>query len=77
MRNLERTQDEATELMLMIHFKGGMLIPLPTAHLAKEVARIITEEARKAGHHLVCRAVDAQQHATSNAQSLGHQSSGT
>jgi ATP-dependent Clp protease adapter protein ClpS len=54
-------REEAITLMISIHSKGGALIKLPTIEKAVEVAKGISADARRHGHNLICRAVDAQQ----------------
>jgi ATP-dependent Clp protease adapter protein ClpS/Zn-dependent protease len=55
------SETDAVQLMIAIHTKGGQLIPLPTYDEALIVAQRISDEAKKNGHPLVCRAVDVQQ----------------
>jgi ATP-dependent Clp protease adapter protein ClpS len=61
MRHLDLDRDRAVSVMLAIHNKGGVLVPLPRLQRAKAVAAAIVADASASGHKLVCRAVDAQQ----------------
>lgn len=60
MEHLDFTREEATEKMLAIHVTGGMLWPLPTTTRAQQVADGMMADAKKWGHPLQCRAVNAQ-----------------
>jgi ATP-dependent Clp protease adapter protein ClpS/Zn-dependent protease len=63
--HLGMKQEEAIALMIAIHSKGGALISLPTIEKAEQIAKAISEDARRHGYNLICSAVDAQQsHAT-------------
>ncbi|MCU7850875.1 MAG: ATP-dependent Clp protease adaptor ClpS [Candidatus Thiodiazotropha sp. (ex Monitilora ramsayi)] len=59
-KHLGIKQDEAISLMLEIHTRGGLLIPL-RLDKAIEVSVDIAEDVKTAGHQLVCRAVDARE----------------
>jgi ATP-dependent Clp protease adaptor protein ClpS len=59
-KNLGIDREEAIEMMLNIHKNGGLLIPLKSYELAKEVSSAICDEAKREGFNLVCRAVLAQ-----------------
>ncbi len=52
--HLGMSKEEAVELMLSAHTKGGVIIPLPEAR-AQTVAAAITHDAVAAGYPLVCR----------------------
>jgi ATP-dependent Clp protease adapter protein ClpS len=54
------SHQEATRLMLSIHFRGGILLPLPSMADAEKAARAISAEARQNHHALICRAVSAR-----------------
>jgi hypothetical protein len=41
--------------MLEIHNTGGVLIALPTAQEALQIAEAVSAEARAAGHRFTCR----------------------
>jgi ATP-dependent Clp protease adapter protein ClpS len=69
MRHLELDRDEAIAKMLSIHNNGGLLLPLPTAKLAEQVAAAMASDAEAQGHNLVCRAVVAQQGAPADVPS--------
>jgi ATP-dependent Clp protease adapter protein ClpS len=60
-RHLGLDRAAAIPLMLEIHHKGGVLLPVAEPRSAQAIAQAISEEAR-AGNHLdfVCRAVDAR-----------------
>lgn len=60
-RHLELPQDKAFELMLAVHTKGGVLIPVETYELAVKAAAAISVDAIAKGHRLVCRPVDARE----------------
>jgi ATP-dependent Clp protease adapter protein ClpS/Zn-dependent protease len=53
-------QKDAIDLMLAIHQKGGVVIPLASQAEAETVADGITRDARNAGHTLVCRPMDVR-----------------
>ena len=57
MNQMEKSQEEAVEIMLAIHERGGVLISTPTIRIAMRVAERISVEARKNGYALICRAV--------------------
>lgn len=59
-KHLKLPHEKAIEMMLTIHKKGGLLIPLETYELAQEVSSEISNEAKREGHDLVCRPVDAR-----------------
>ena len=50
-------ENEAMHLMLEVHKKGGVLFPMASFDESKRVAELVTAEARKNNHPLVCRAV--------------------
>jgi ATP-dependent Clp protease adapter protein ClpS len=54
-QHLSLTEAQAIAVMLDIHNKGGVLIPLPTASEARRIADAISAEAQAAGHALTCR----------------------
>lgn len=51
----------ATDAMLTIHQRGGMLLPLPDRAAADAVAAAISGDARAQGRRLVCRAVSTSE----------------
>jgi ATP-dependent Clp protease adapter protein ClpS len=57
MRCVGLGESEATRTMLVIHTKGGALLPMPSFEESKRVAELVTAEARNNNHPLVCRAV--------------------
>lgn len=59
--NLKIKKNKAIELMLTIHTKGGVIVPLESIIEAQEVAERITYAAQKQNYPLVCRAISAQQ----------------
>lgn len=67
-KHLALPHDDAVELMLEIHAKGGALVPLATYEQAEAVARGITSDARERSHVLVCRPVDADTRARGGAE---------
>ena len=54
LKHLGMSKEEAVELMLSAHTKGGVIIPLPEAR-AQTVAAAIAHDAVAAGYPLVCR----------------------
>ncbi|HXV06507.1 MAG TPA: ATP-dependent Clp protease adaptor ClpS, partial [Burkholderiales bacterium] len=68
MKDLEHNREQAVEIMLTVHRRGGLLIPVPTFEEATLIAERITLEAREHNHALICRAVNAD-HPKSEAQS--------
>lgn len=60
MKHLDIERDSAIELMLAIHQKGGLLVPLPSMEKAEAVAAGVALDARAQGQNLVCRTVDAR-----------------
>jgi ATP-dependent Clp protease adapter protein ClpS len=59
--HLNIPREEAIEMMLDIHSKGGILISLPSYEIANKAADAITSDAKKSGFKLICRTVDVQQ----------------
>lgn len=59
MKHLDVSRDEAVQLMLAIHQKGGKLVAVAEWEKARAIAEGISGEARGAGHPLVCRVVAA------------------
>jgi ATP-dependent Clp protease adapter protein ClpS/Zn-dependent protease len=57
MNHMEKSREEAVEIMLAIHERGGVLISTPTMRSAMRIAARISVEARKNGYALICRAV--------------------
>jgi ATP-dependent Clp protease adapter protein ClpS len=57
MKHFEYSREHAMTVMLEIHERGGLLIPLPSSERAALVATLIGSEAREHSHALVCRAV--------------------
>jgi ATP-dependent Clp protease adapter protein ClpS/Zn-dependent protease len=53
---LDLEPDDAARLMLEIHHKGGVLIPIEGMERAVAVAAALAREAAEEGHLLVCRA---------------------
>jgi ATP-dependent Clp protease adapter protein ClpS len=70
MKHLDLERNSAVELMLAIHQKGGLLVPLPTMEKAEAVAAGVAMDAREHGQSLVCRAVDARQPASGGDSAL-------
>jgi len=60
MSHLQISRDEATKLVIAIHSKGGLLIPLETYEHAVRVASAISSDAEAKAYCLVCRPVDVQ-----------------
>ena len=67
-KHLKMPQEKAVEMMLTIHNKGGVLVPLKTYALAQEISSAINDEAKREGYKLVCRPVDAQQAHSADAE---------
>jgi ATP-dependent Clp protease adapter protein ClpS len=61
MTHLRLEREKAIHLMLAIHQKGGVLLPLTDLEEAKTVADGIARDAHERGHNLICRAVDTRQ----------------
>jgi ATP-dependent Clp protease adapter protein ClpS/Zn-dependent protease len=59
-RYLGLDRDKAIDVVLAIHHKGGILLPLSSLAAAETVAGGITRDAREKGLSLVCRAVEAR-----------------
>lgn len=57
MRRLDLDRDAAIRMMIAIHQQGGLLVPVDEWAEAQAIADGISEDARGAGHPLVCRAV--------------------
>jgi ATP-dependent Clp protease adaptor protein ClpS len=57
--HLGLTRLDAARSMLAIHWRGGVLLPLPSQAEAHRVAEAVTAEAAAQKYPLVCRAVDA------------------
>lgn len=57
--NLKITEKKAIDIMLEIHAKGGVIIPLESMEQARYVADAITSDADRMNHNLVCRAISA------------------
>lgn len=55
------TPENAHRTMLQIHSQGGALLATPSLDDARRAAALITAEAAKHGHPLVCRAVLSRQ----------------
>jgi ATP-dependent Clp protease adaptor protein ClpS len=68
-KHLKIPQEEAVKMMLTIHSKGGILVPLKTYALAQDISSAINDEAKREGYKLVCRPVDAQQAHSADAKS--------
>jgi len=60
MKHLQLERNNAIELMLAIHQKGGALVPLPSLEKAEAVATGVARDAQAHSHSLVCRVVDTQ-----------------
>ena len=52
------SKKDALHVMLNIHLKGGVLLPLPSEADASRVATSISIASSQSGHPLVCRPVD-------------------
>jgi ATP-dependent Clp protease adaptor protein ClpS len=59
--NLGLSYDSAVAVMLHIHNRGSVLLPIEDQSHAERVASAIAAKARDSGHPLVCRAASAQQ----------------
>lgn len=64
--HLKVSRDDAIKLMLTIHEKGGLMMTFPSYDEALAVADGISREVATNGHKLVCRAVGAQQDASTD-----------
>ncbi len=53
-------KNDAVNTMLEIHGKGGMLVPMDSFDESVRIAELISAEARKANHQLICRAVSIE-----------------
>jgi ATP-dependent Clp protease adapter protein ClpS len=53
------SETDATRTMLDIHRKGGVLLPMQSFEESTRIAELVTTEAQRNGHPLVCRAVKA------------------
>lgn len=60
-KHLSLSREEAVELMLAVHTKGGLLISLEPYDLAVKAASEISAEAMASGYPLVCRAVEVKE----------------
>jgi ATP-dependent Clp protease adapter protein ClpS len=58
--HLKMSREKAIELMLAVHTKGGLLVPLETYEGAVRTAAAISADAAAKGHALMCRAVDVR-----------------
>jgi ATP-dependent Clp protease adapter protein ClpS len=55
--HLGLSREDSTHTMLAIHERGGALIPTPSLAEAQRIAGLITAEAAKNSHPLICRPV--------------------
>jgi ATP-dependent Clp protease adapter protein ClpS len=58
-RHLGLDEGAALAVMLDIHHNGGVLFPVETLARAQQLAAAMVADARRQGHELLCRAVDA------------------
>lgn len=56
-RSLGISESDATRLMLEIHKKGGVLLPMSSFEEATRIAGEMSMESRNQNHPLLCRAV--------------------
>jgi ATP-dependent Clp protease adapter protein ClpS len=66
--DMEMSYDRAVVVMLHIHDKGSVLLPVENQSHAEHVASSITAKARDRGHPLTCRAASTQQAAAGDAR---------
>jgi len=71
-KNLKISRKEAIEVMLSIHEKGGVVLPLNSFEEADKIAISIMSDARENNHELFCRAVNTQQGAPRGASKAVH-----
>lgn len=60
-RHLGMERGDAVTTMLMIHAKGGVLLPVASIEQAESISHVVSEEARRHNFPFVCRVVNAQQ----------------
>jgi ATP-dependent Clp protease adapter protein ClpS len=57
MKHLGQTKRDAGRTMLVIHERGGILLPLTSLEEARRVAAAVSQDAAKLNFPLTCRAV--------------------
>ncbi len=57
-QHLQISREDAFKMMLEIHGKGGVIVPLEDMKSAVSIAHRIAEEVQAHHHRLVCRAVN-------------------
>jgi ATP-dependent Clp protease adaptor protein ClpS len=57
---LDMDKNDAVKTILEIHRKGGILVPMDSFDESVRIAELISAEARKANHQLICRAVSIE-----------------
>jgi ATP-dependent Clp protease adaptor protein ClpS len=60
-KNLNIKRKEAIEIMLSIHTKGGVVLPLNSFEDANRITNLIMSDTKEKNYELYCRAINAQQ----------------